>query len=340
MSGTPQTPNGFLPTTPQQQQQQQQQLARANPSTPQQMAMNMQQQQQMRPNMMQIRPGMTPIQQQQQHQMFMANAIRQGGGAVTPQQAQQAHFQQQQQMRPPPPGMGYPQMAGAGIRPGAGAVSSLNQLQQQYQFNHPGTASIAVAGVGIQGQQPHPALIQPHQHQQAGGRKRKGKGAAANDPSAASGADDGMGGGGGGGSGDELDSLQPYNISVARYQNNHSMMAEIFIALPTSTINVPGHYYEHLDKEQIRGELARYVSSFEESEKEHEAKIEGLRNEREQFSSLIRSLVEATPDRIDDIKTQMESHFGMEFVNSPYKTVDRIPICKIDAVDNAVYKQL
>ncbi|KAJ2760829.1 hypothetical protein H4S06_001529, partial [Coemansia sp. BCRC 34490] len=186
------------------------------------------------------------------------------------------------------------------------------------------------------GQQPHPALIQPHQ-QQAGGRKRKGKGTAASDPSAASGADDGMGGSG---SGDELDSLQPYNISVARYQNNHSMMAEIFIALPTSTISVPGHYYEHLDKEQIRGELARYVSSFEESEKEHEAKIDGLRNEREQFSSLIRSLVEASPDRIDDIKTQMESHFGMEFVNSPYKTIDRVPIRKIDAVDNAVYKQL
>ncbi|KAJ2515092.1 hypothetical protein GGI11_003863 [Coemansia sp. RSA 2049] len=297
-------PNRFLPTTPQQQQQ-----------------------------------------QQQQHQMFMANAIRQGGGAVTPQQQQQhAHFQQQQQqqmagqMRPPPPGMGYPQMAGASIRSGVGAISSLNQLQQQYQFNHPGTASIAVAGVGIQGQQPHPALIQQQQQQQqAGGRKRKGKGAAANDPSAASGADDGMGGGG---SGDELDSLQPYNISVARYQNNHSMMAEIFIALPTSTINVPKHYYEHLDKDQIKGDLARYVSSFEESEKEHEAKIEGLRNEREEFSRLIRTLVDATPDRIDDIKTQMESHFGMEFVNSPYKTVDRVPIHKIDAVDNAVYKQL
>ncbi|KAJ2400866.1 hypothetical protein GGI23_001763 [Coemansia sp. RSA 2559] len=228
-----------------------------------------------------------------------------------------------------PPGMAYPQQMG-NVRPGLAGISPQQQQQQQQQnqFIHPGTASIAVAGVGIQGQQPHPALVQAHGQQ---GRKRKGKGLAAHD--SASNIDDG-------GSGDELDGLQPYNVSLMRYQNNHSLMSEIFIALPTSTIKVPKHYYDDLDKEKVKKDLDSYVASFEESEKEHEVKIEGLKKEREEFSTLIKTLVDAKPDQIDEIKKQMESHFGMEFVNSPYKTVDRIAIDKIDAVADAVYKQL
>ncbi|KAJ1908364.1 hypothetical protein LPJ81_000155 [Coemansia sp. IMI 209127] len=282
---------------------------------------------------MQFRPGMTPQQQHAiaQQQLYMANR-----GAITPQQQAQyvQHLQQQQQQQQmaagqirPPPGMVYPQQMG-NVRPGLAGISPQQQQQQQNQFIHPGTASIAVAGVGIQGQQPHPALVQAHAQQ---GRKRKGKGLAAHD--SASNIDDG-------GSGDELDGLQPYNVSLMRYQNNHSLMSEIFIALPTSTIKVPKHYYEDLDKENVKKDLDSYVASFEESEKEHEVKIEGLKKEREEFSTLIRTLVDAKPDQIDEIKKQMESHFGMEFVNSPYKTVDRIAIDKIDAVEDAVYKQL
>ncbi|KAJ2558700.1 hypothetical protein EV175_000666 [Coemansia sp. RSA 1933] len=323
MSGPPQTPNRYIhATTPQQQQQ----LLARQQATPQQQQLAMQQQ--LRPNM-QFRPGMTPLQQQQ---LYMANRV-----GMTPQQqqlyAQQYQQQQQQQMRP---GMVYPQQMAGGANVPRPGVPPPQQQQQHNQFIHPGTASIAVAGVGVQGQQPHPALIQP---QTPTGRRRKGnKGGSANDVTGNASEDHGAAAGGE--SGDELDNLQPYNVSLMRYQNNHNLMSDIFVALPTSTINVPKHYYESLDKDRVKGDLEQYVTSFEESEKEHEAKIEELKKEREEFATLIKTLVEAKPAEIDQIKRQMESHFAMEFVNSPYKTVDRIAVDKIDAVEGAVYKQL
>ncbi|ORX74102.1 hypothetical protein DL89DRAFT_264067, partial [Linderina pennispora] len=49
-------------------------------------------------------------------------------------------------------------------------------------------------------------------------------------------------------SGDELDQFQPFKISLKRYQQNHSMMSDVFVALPTSTVEVPKHYYEELNE--------------------------------------------------------------------------------------------
>ncbi|KAI9506447.1 hypothetical protein GGI25_004886 [Coemansia spiralis] len=316
MSGPPQqTPNRYMPNA--------QLMARPGQSsmmqlTPQQQQQQ-QQQQQMRPNMMQLRPGIPMTQQQ----LYMAN--RGVPGSVTPQQhAQYAQHMQQQmlqqhmnaQMRP---GIVHPQIAN--VRPNI-------PQQQQQQFIHPGTASIAVAGVGVQGHQPHPSLVQPQTPTQQG-RKRKGKAISDAVP-----IDDGAG------SGDELDNLQPYSISLARYQNNHNLMSEVFIALPTSTINVPKPYYENLSADQLTQELDKSAVSFEESEKEHEGRIGALKREREEFSGLIKSLVESTPEQLDEIKRNLESHFAMEFVNSPYRTVERIPIDNIDGVEDAIYKQL
>ncbi|KAI8325724.1 hypothetical protein GQ54DRAFT_254302 [Martensiomyces pterosporus] len=286
-----------------------------------------------RPSVLAYRPGMTPQQlTPQQQQMYMAGANRGPPvGNMTPQQQaqyshqlqqqflQQQQQQQQQQMRPPP-GMAPPQMAGS-MRPG---------MPQQQQFMYAGGQSMAIAGVGVPGQQPHPALIQPHTPTHHG-RKRKGKAA---HEAPGTGADDGVG------SGDELDQLQPYNISVARYQNNHNLMSEIFIALPTSTIDVPKHYYEGLDKDTIKGNLDALGASLEGCEKEHKDAIDGMKKERAEFTEMLKALVGAKDEDIDEIKRSLESKFGMEFVDNPYRTVERVPITKIDAVEGATYKQL
>ncbi|KAJ1961245.1 hypothetical protein GGI12_003355 [Dipsacomyces acuminosporus] len=328
MSGLPQTPNRYTPNrqfiarpgVPQQQQAQTPHMALGTPTQ--------------RPGMLGFRPGMTPLQQHQQ-QMYLAGANRQMPAIanMTPQQqAQYTHQLQQQylqqqmagQQARPQPGMaaaGHPQMAG-NMRPG---------VPQQSPFLYANSQSMAVTGVGIQGQQPHPALIQPHTPTQQG-RKRKTK--TASDGTSAADADDGVG------SGDELDQLQPYNISVARYQNNHNLMSDIFIALPTSTIRIPKHYYEGLDKAAVKSNLDSLGASLEECEKEHKETIERIKKDRGEFSDMLKTLVNAKYEDVDQVKKSLESQFGMQFVDNPYTTVQRVPITKIDAAEGATYKQL
>lgn len=271
---------------------------------------------------------LTP-QQQQQQQMYLANQQRvaQGGinmvGLTPQQQAQYSQhlLQQQQQQQQMRPGMMMPN----GMRPGMSQYS-----QQQQQFMYTGNTSMAVGGVGIQDQQQHPALIQQQQNAAAlAAMKRKNK--SANDVSAMAVAVE---------DGDELDHLQPYNVSLARYQNNHNLMSEIFIALPTSTINVPNHYYEELKKDDLDGELTKLGESIESCEKDHKERLQKGQQEKREFAEMIKTLVDAKYEDIDKIKTKFEHKFEMEFVNDPYSTVVQVPISKIEAAEGAVYKQL
>ncbi|KAJ1804023.1 hypothetical protein LPJ56_005716 [Coemansia sp. RSA 2599] len=279
-----------------------------------------QQKQLQRPGMPQFRPGMgTP----QQQQMYMAGAAGRGAPVGMPQySAQQQQFAQQHGA------IGQPRPV-QGIRPG--------QQQQQQQMQHAlytGNTNINIAGVIPQVPQPHPTLIQPSTPTQ--NRKRKSKLAQDTSQASAAGtsamADDD--------SGDEVDRVQPYNISLARYQNNHNMMSEVFVALPASTIKIPKHFYEGIDKETMAKDLDTLGNALEQCEKEHEERIKGIKQGRQEFTKVVAALKEASGDNIDQVKRDLESLFAMEFVNNPYRTVDRVPISKIESVEGAVYRQL
>ncbi|KAJ2807249.1 hypothetical protein H4R20_001362 [Coemansia guatemalensis] len=339
MSGPPQTPIRYA----------QNQQFMARPGTPgQQIQMGTptgQHQQQQRP-MMQFRPGIpmqaqTPQQQQQQQQMLMAGMGR--GAQLTPQQQahytqqlQQHYYQQQQQqmgaqmMRP---GMAHAQ-PGVGMRPGFAQQQQQHQQQQHHQqqspFAYTGNMSMAVNGVGIPGQQGHPSLIQPQTPTQ-GGRKRKST-KAAQDTAAASATADEAGG-------DELDNMQASSISLGRYQNNHNLMAEIFVALPTSTINIPKHYYEELDAATLGAEVERLSESVEECKKTHAQRMEAMKQDSDEFAEMIRMLSAKGSDA-NEIKRTVEERFGMEFVDNPYRVMERVPVDSIDSPEDAVYKQL
>ncbi|KAJ2851543.1 hypothetical protein IWW36_001027 [Coemansia brasiliensis] len=255
-------------------------------------------QHQQRP-MMQYRPNMA---MQTPNQAMM----NRGMGSVTPQQQQQLqqqqqYMQQQQMMRP--------NMMQGQMRP-----------NMQQPFAYTGNTSMAVAGVGVNGQQAHPALIQQQQQQQ---RKRKGK--------TGDGADEGVT------VGDELDSIQPYNISMARYQNNHNLMSEIFVALPTSTIDVPKHYYEDMSSESLENTISGLTEQVAESKKEHGEKLDRMQKGREEFAELMHMLRE---NNADEVKKVAKERFDMEFVDNPYSTVERVPIDKVEAVESPIYKQL
>ncbi|PIA15790.1 hypothetical protein COEREDRAFT_87540 [Coemansia reversa NRRL 1564] len=334
MSGPPQTPIRYA----------QNQQFMARPGTPgQQIQMSTPTGQQQRP-MMQFRPGMpmqahTPQQQQQQQQMLMAGMGR--GVQLTPQQQahynqqlQQHYYQQQQQQQQQQigaqmlrPGMAHAQ-ANAGMRPGFPQQPQPQQQQQQSPFAYTGTTSIAVNGVGISGQQGHPALIQPQTPTQ-GGRKRKST-KAAQDTAAATSEEAG---------GDELDNIQASSISLGRYQNNHNLMAEIFVALPTSTINVPKHYYEDLDADTLDSEVERLSESVEECKKTHAQRMETMKQDRDEFTEMIQMLTAKGSDA-NEIKRTVEERFGMEFVDNPYRVIERVPVDSIDSPEGAVYKQL
>ncbi|KAJ1832910.1 hypothetical protein IWW55_001177 [Coemansia sp. RSA 2706] len=183
------------------------------------------------------------------------------------------------------------------------------QQQQQQPFAYTGNTSMAVAGVGLSGQQAHPALVQ---------RKRKG-GKAGDDE------------------GDELDNIQPYSISLARYQNNHNLMAEIFVALPSSTIEVPDHYYAGEDRGQLEQTLAQLDREIEESARAHGAKAEQAQRTRDEFSDMVRALREQSADKVRQLA---DEQFGMQFVDNPYRTVERVAVQNIEMVENPQYKQL
>ncbi|KAJ1647478.1 hypothetical protein LPJ64_001141 [Coemansia asiatica] len=280
-----------------------------------------QQQQLQRPGMPQFRPNMNATQQQQ---MFVAGAAGQGAPVNMPQYSNP--LQQQHQFIQQQGAIGQPRPIQA-IRPG-------QQMQNQHTL-FTGNTNINVAGVIPQVPQPHPALIQPSTPLQ--NRKRKSKlaqdtAAQASAANASAMADDD--------SGDEVDRVQPYNISLARYQNNHNMMSEVFVALPTSTIKIPNHYYENIDKETVVKDLKTLGNALEQCEKEHEERIQGIKEDREEFEKVVKAIKEANNDNIDQVKKNLESLFAMEFVNNPYRTVDRIPISEIDSVEGAVYRQL
>ncbi|KAJ2768765.1 hypothetical protein IWQ56_002815 [Coemansia nantahalensis] len=314
MSGLPQTPQRYAPG---------QYVAR--PGTPGQLPMGTPPQ---RPTM-NYRPGMplqphTPQQQQQQQQAMMAGR----GIAMTPQQMhynQQLQQQQQQQFQ-----QQYlqqqQQMARAGLAPGPGGAMRPGMALQQPQsqmFAYTGATSIA-GGIGIPAQQ-HPALIQP-----AAMRKRKSNrpGQEVAGAAGAAAADEG----------DELDSIQPYNISLARYQNNHNLMSEIFMAVPTSAITPPKHYYEDMSYEAAKTELEALDASIEECKKEHADRVRAIQSSREEFAELAKTLVGAAD--ADAIRTAVEEKFGMAFVDNPYRTIERVPVTAVDAAEGAVYKQL
>ncbi|KAJ2242687.1 hypothetical protein GGI13_006877, partial [Coemansia sp. RSA 455] len=73
---------------------------------------------------------------------------------------------------------------------------------------------------------------------------------------------------------------------------------------------------------------------------EHESRMQDIKKSRDGFAEMIGTLVNAKYEDVDKIKKDLESQFDMEFVNSPYRTVERVAIDKIQPVENAVYKQL
>ncbi|KAJ1752704.1 hypothetical protein LPJ79_000960 [Coemansia sp. RSA 1821] len=137
--------------------------------------------------------------------------------------------------------------------------------------------------------------------------------------------------------GDELDSIQPYSISMARYQNNHNLMSEIFVALPTSTIDVPKHYYEEMNRESLESTISGLSEQVAESKEQHKQQLDRAQKGREEFSELMKMLRE---NNADEVKRVVKERFDMEFVDNPYSTVERVPIDKVETVESPVYKQL
>ncbi|KAJ2636599.1 hypothetical protein GGF40_002906 [Coemansia sp. RSA 1286] len=273
-----------------------------------------QQQQQQRPSMAQFRPGVptTP----QQH-IYMANNARN-----TPLTMSQYTAQQQQQQQ---------QFIQQGMVGQPRPIQGMRQGQQPTMYT--GNTNINISGVVPQAtQQHHPALIQPSTPLQ--NRKRKSKHIAdtLQQPTVSNVEQED--------SGDEVDKVQPYGVSLARYQNNHNLMSEVFVALPTSTIKLPGHYYQSVDKQMVARELEILGGALEMCEKEHGDRIRGIRKGQEEFAKVVGKLKEATAEDIDKVKGELEALFAMEFVNNPYRTVERVPVSKIDAVEDAVYRQL
>ncbi|KAJ2888396.1 hypothetical protein IWW38_004946, partial [Coemansia aciculifera] len=68
--------------------------------------------------------------------------------------------------------------------------------------------------------------------------------------------------------------------------------------------------------------------------------METIKKSRDGFAEMIGALVKAKYEDVDTIKKELESQFDMEFVNSPYRTIERVAIDQIQSADNAVYKQL
>ncbi|KAJ1677178.1 hypothetical protein EV182_006710, partial [Spiromyces aspiralis] len=186
--------------------------------------------------------------------------------AVQFQQAQQQQQQQQQGLQRPP--LGMPIQPGAQqIRPGLQQSSQSPMQQAMRKVNSPHPRPMQPQPqpqpqpIGIRPQ----AFHQPHQQQAVGiamgspqqqpyGRRRKGKAGVVGAPQGGMASDeDGLI------SGDELDTIQQRDIALARYINNHDIVSEIVTALPISAIEIPKHYYEHLDK----NELQKLISELE-----------------------------------------------------------------------------
>ncbi|KAJ2350698.1 hypothetical protein IWW50_000782 [Coemansia erecta] len=255
------------------------------------------------PNQMLGTPGQRPMMQYRPGMAVQTPPqMMMNRGGVTPQQAHLTQLQQQQHMQQQQQLQQQQQM----MRPNMGQVRPNVQ-----PFAYTGNTSMALSGVGVNGQQAHPSLIQQ--------RKRKGKTDA--DESA----------------GDDLDNLQPHSISLARYQNNHSLMSEIFVALPTSTIDVPKHYYEDVDRAQLEQNVEALSSEMSESRKGHQDALEQMQESRGEFAELVRVLTEGDADAV---KRMAGERFGMEFVDNPYRTVERVAVDKVEAAENPVYKQL
>ncbi|KAJ2134107.1 hypothetical protein GGH17_002954, partial [Coemansia sp. RSA 788] len=186
---------------------------------------------------------------------------------------------------------------------------NMAQARPAQPFAYTGSTSMAVSGVGVNGQQAHGPLVQQ--------RKRKGK----ND----------------GDEGDELDNIQPHSISLARYQNNHNLMSEIFVALPTSTIDIGKHYYEDADPAQLEQTTKVLGADIEESKHEHEEAIRQMHEGREEFAEFVRVLGQSSAS---DVRRMARERLDMEFVDNPYRTIERVAVDKIDAIDAPIYKQL
>ncbi|KAJ2500008.1 hypothetical protein GGH96_003046 [Coemansia sp. RSA 1972] len=270
------------------------------------------------PNQQYIRPG-TPIQMLTPGQM--------PGMPGTPVQMLangQMHTPQRPMMQYRPTMNGQTPIMNRTPQQAQAQQAQMNALQHQYMqqqmmrpnmaqarpnqpFAYTGSASMAVSGVGVNGQQAHGPLVQH--------RKRKDKGD----------------------EGDELDNIQPHSISLARYQNNHNLMSEIFVALPTSTIDKPTHYYENADSKGLEQTTRMLGAEMEESKREHKEAMEESKREHEEFAEFVRVLGESSAG---DVRRMAQEKLDMEFVDNPYRTIERVAVDKIDATDAPVYKQL
>ncbi|KAJ1899114.1 hypothetical protein LPJ66_002315 [Kickxella alabastrina] len=249
-------------------------------------------------------------------------------------------------------------MGATNPRSGNGNVTAAYNLIQQQQHMRPSSGrpsaptatyqntNINIAGVVVgQAPQPHPALIQP---QIPTARKRKTNKLTATTPTAASASasaattvaggaadsamDDSV-------SGDEID-VQPYAVAVGRYQNNHNLMSEIFVALPNSAVELPRHYYEELDRVVVERDLGRLEVEAKECERAHAERVEAVERGRGEFRGVMEELARAGAGDVDMVRAKLADVLGMEFVDNPFRTMERVPVDRVDAVEGAVYKQL
>ncbi|KAJ1864896.1 hypothetical protein LPJ73_000162 [Coemansia sp. RSA 2703] len=197
----------------------------------------------------------------------------------------------------------------------------MQQQQQQQQMRNvrpnptmfSGNTNIAVAGVVAQQPQPHPALM---------ARKRKSKAAEVGEESDS-----------------EEESAQALHVALARYQQNHNLLAEVFMALPLSSVREPPHYYSTVDREQVAGRVAQAEAELQACELQRN-KTGGLGLEGGEFEQLVEEMREAKGEHVEVVKRKMEELLGVAFVGDAYRTVERVRVQAVDAVEGAVYGQL
>ncbi|KAJ1722710.1 hypothetical protein LPJ53_002883, partial [Coemansia erecta] len=217
---------------------------------------------------------------------------------------------------------------------GSGGYQQQQQQQQMRnvrpnQMMFVGNSNIAVTGVVPQQPQPHPSLMSSPTP--VSNRKRKSK-LASETPTAAAPGDESD-------SGDEATRVQPFTVALARYQQNHNLMAEVFVALPLSTIPEPAHFYEKMDRAKVEREVEMAESELGACERAHGRRLEQVAG-GEEFGELIKQMRDAGPGDVDAVKARLEELLGVAFVGDAYRTVERVRVGRVDAVEGAVYGQL
>ncbi|KAJ1937049.1 hypothetical protein GGF37_005364, partial [Kickxella alabastrina] len=95
-----------------------------------------------------------------------------------------------------------------------------------------------------------------------------------------------------------------------------------------------------LDRVVVERDLGRLEVEAKECEKAHAEKVEAAERGRGEFRGVMEQLARSGAGDVDMVRAKLADVLGMEFVDNPFRTMERVPVDRIDAVEGAVYKQL